>query len=132
LNRFFQAAAKVLEVDEVGLSTDFRAIDGWCSLNAFGLLVMMESDFAAPIAIDAFNKFKTVGDLYREAVVARAASILGVARASLSPQTQRADIPEWDSVNHLRLVMELERDFGVRYSLELIPEMNKLSDFAVE
>jgi acyl carrier protein len=30
------------------------------------------------------------------------------------------------------LVMELEHDFGVRYSLELIPEMNKLSDFAVE
>lgn len=40
--------------------------------------------------------------------IAFAASVLGVASERLTPETACGDIPEWDSVMHLRLVMEAE------------------------
>jgi len=58
-----------------------------------------------------------------------AARIFGVDRASIDGATAYESIPGWDSVNHLRLVMEAEREFGVRYPLERIPAMKKIADF---
>ena len=58
-----------------------------------------------------------------------AAHVFGVAADSLSPDTRMGDIPEWDSVNHLRLVMESEKAFGIRFGLEDIPALRTLSDF---
>ena len=43
--------------------------------------------------------------------------------------TAYESIPGWDSVNHLRLVMEVERAFGVKYQLERIPSLMTLNDF---
>ena len=63
--------------------------------------------------------------------IAFAASVLGVPPERLTPETACGDIPEWDSVMHLRLVMETEREFGVRYPLERIPSMKTLRDFLV-
>ena len=65
---FLAAAADVLEADSVGLGTRIRDVPDWSSLKAFGLLVMMENRFAAPLKIDAFTALETVGDLYRHAV----------------------------------------------------------------
>ena len=62
--------------------------------------------------------------------IAFAASVLGVPPDSLSPETACGDIPEWDSVMHLRLVMETEARYGVSIALEDIPGMRTLADFA--
>lgn len=70
-------------------------------------------------------------DLWREAFVAFVAQVLKVPREGLSGDTAYGSIPEWDSVNHLRLVMEAEPRFGVRYPLELIPALKKLDDFLI-
>jgi acyl carrier protein len=67
----------------------------------------------------------------REAFFALAARVFGVERAALSGATAYQSIPGWDSVNHLRLVMETERAFGVRYPLERIPSLTTLDDFLV-
>ncbi len=64
-----------------------------------------------------------------EKFFALAARILGVERAALTPETVRGSIPEWDSVNHLRLVMETEAAFGVHYPLARIPALETLGDF---
>ena len=66
-----------------------------------------------------------------EEFVEFAASVLGVDSSALSPDTRYGSIPEWDSVNHLRLVMETESRFGVSYPLERIPSMLTLGDFIV-
>ena len=58
-----------------------------------------------------------------------AAGVMKVSPESLSLDTEYGSVPEWDSVNHLRLVMEAEKRFGVRYPLERIPAMRRLSDF---
>ena len=60
---------------------------------------------------------------------ALAARVFGVARCEIDEATAYESIPGWDSVNHLRLVMETEREFGVRYPLERIPSMKTLRDF---
>lgn len=67
----------------------------------------------------------------REAFFALAARVFGVGRAEIDEATAYESIPGWDSVNHLRLVMETEREFGVRYPLERIPSMKTLRDFLV-
>ena len=65
----------------------------------------------------------------REDFFALAARIFGVDRASIDGATAYESIPGWDSVNHLRLVMETERAFGVKYPLERIPSLMTLNDF---
>ena len=59
-----------------------------------------------------------------------AATVLGVPREALSLGMACGDIPEWDSVMHLRLVMETEARYGVSIPLETIPSLRTLADFA--
>ena len=61
---FHRKVADILEVDAVDDDTRFRELDGWCSLQAFGLLVMMENDMGVRMDIDAFRQIETVGALY--------------------------------------------------------------------
>ena len=58
-----------------------------------------------------------------------AAEIFECPREELSPATRRGTVAGWDSINHLRLVMEAERRLGVRYALEEIPALETLGDF---
>ena len=58
-----------------------------------------------------------------------AAGVLGVAAEKLSLETAYGSIPEWDSVMHLRLVMETEAAYGVSFPLESVPVLKTLADF---
>ena len=57
------------------------------------------------------------------------AQILGVPRESVSTATTYESIPEWDSVMHLRLVMEIQDRFGVDIPIERVPDLKTLGDF---
>ena len=57
------------------------------------------------------------------------ATVLGVERPSLSLDTAYGTIPQWDSVMHLRLVMEIEERYGADIPLERVPEIRTLRDF---
>ena len=131
MNRFLSAVASVLAAEILDLDTPFRGVGGWCTPKALALLKMMEMDWDAPITMEKLLECNTVRDLWREAFFALAARIFGVDRASLDGTTSYESIPGWDSVNHLRLVMETERAFGVRYPLERIPSLTTLDDFLV-
>ena len=67
----------------------------------------------------------------REEFFALAARIFGTDRASIDGTTAYESIPGWDSVNHLRLVMEAEKRFGTHYPLETIPGLRTMRDFLV-
>ena len=129
-NAFLSSVASVLEMDEVRQDFAFRNAPGWCSLQAFGLLVLLENDWGAPVSLDRFEKLETVRDLYREAFIAFAARLLNVERETMRGASY-GSIPEWDSVNHLRLVMEAEQRFGVVYPMERIPQMKTIDDFLI-
>lgn len=129
MKSFVESVAGVLEVESIGLEDDFRATEGWCSLHAFGLLVMLENDYGARVSLERFMELKTVRDLYAEAFLAFAAELLKVPRASISLSTAHGSLSEWDSVAHLRLVMEAEARFGSSYPIEKIPALKTLGDF---
>ena len=129
MNLFYQSIASVLEVAEVNFETKFREVEGWCSLQAFGLLVTMENDWHTPLTIERLQQMNTVGDLFAEAFLEFASKLLKVPRSTLSLDTAYGSISEWDSVNHLRLAMEAEQKFGVYYPIETIPALKKLKDF---
>lgn len=38
------------------------------------------------------------------------------------------DIPDWDSVGHLNLIMEVEKEFGVTFEVEDMFEIERLGD----
>ena len=57
-----------------------------------------------------------------------AADVIGVAEVSFA--TSFGSIPEWDSVQHLRLVMELEARYGVSIPFERVPHLKTIADFA--
>ena len=56
--------ADVLEVESVEDSTRFRELPGWCSLQAFGLLVMLENECGVRLDVARFMELQTVGELY--------------------------------------------------------------------
>ena len=58
-----------------------------------------------------------------------AADVFGVGAEALSPDTEFGSIEGWDSVNHLRLVMETEAKFGKPIPLEAVPGLRALADF---
>ena len=58
-----------------------------------------------------------------------AAGVMGISAEKLSLETACGSIPEWDSVMHLRLVMEAEAAYGVSFPLELVPDLRTLADF---
>ena len=59
--------------------------------------------------------------------LAFAASILKV--PSVSESTAFGSIPEWDSVMHLRLVLEIESRYAVKFSMEQVANFRTLGDF---
>lgn len=128
MSSFLESIAGVLETPSVRPDDKFREVEGWSSLMAFGLLVTMENEWNAPMTVDDLAKCETVRDLFCEAFAAFAAGVLGVSRET-ARGASFGSIPEWDSVNHLRLVMEAEPRFGVAYPLEEIPGMRSAPDF---
>ncbi len=58
-----------------------------------------------------------------------AADVFGVDVETLSPETAFGSIEGWDSVNHLRLVMETESQFGNPIPLEVVLALKTLADF---
>jgi acyl carrier protein len=46
----------------------------------------------------------------------------------LKPATSAADIPDWDSVNHIRLVVSIEAEFRVRFTVGEIEALQNIGD----
>jgi len=63
-SEFLSAVASVLEVSSIAMADEFRSVPDWCSLKAFGLLVLLENDFATPLTISDLANLRTVADLW--------------------------------------------------------------------
>lgn len=40
---------------------------------------------------------------------------------------KRSDIKEWDSINHLNLIVELEEHYGITFSMEEIENLDRVT-----
>lgn len=54
--------------------------------------------------------------------------ILEEEQGTLNLETKREDCEKWDSLMHLRIVMEIERKYGVEIPFEIIPNIRTLND----
>lgn len=57
------------------------------------------------------------------------ADIFVVPRDTLSAETSYLSIPEWDSLMQIRLVAEIEDEYGVEIPSDRIAELKTLADF---
>jgi acyl carrier protein len=49
-------------------------------------------------------------------------------RESVTPETSANDIEEWDSLSHIRLMVAIERKFGVRFTNAEIESLKRVGD----
>lgn len=59
-----------------------------------------------------------------------AARILETDLSATGSDTPLADVPGWDSLKHLDLVMELEKEFKCSFTLEELVGIRRLGDIA--
>lgn len=56
------------------------------------------------------------------------ADVLNTKLEVLSDDTTQADIETWDSLNSLLLVNEIEKDFDVKFTIDEVIKIEKISD----
>lgn len=47
---------------------------------------------------------------------------------ALTPATTAQDVEDWDSLNHVRLMLTVERQFGVKFSAAEIGRLKNVGD----
>lgn len=61
------------------------------------------------------------------AVVQSFTSALHLAPQQINFETSQSNTPQWDSLGHLRLILELEQNLGVRFRSQDIPTMTSVA-----
>ncbi len=56
--------------------------------------------------------------------------VLGKPSLTITPATSARDIENWDSLNHVTLIMEVERAFGVRFALGELQDLKNVGALA--
>lgn len=44
----------------------------------------------------------------------------------INPATSKDNIEDWDSLEHIKLILEIEDEFKVKFSLEVIPQITNV------
>ena len=57
------------------------------------------------------------------------AGVMEVDPSELTPETGFGTIEKWDSLMHMRMVMEIEEEYDVEIPIEDIPNIRTLNDF---
>jgi acyl carrier protein len=55
--------------------------------------------------------------------------VLGVEKGSLSLESACGSIPEWDSTSHIRLMLEIESTYGVKFKFDEVVRINTVGKF---
>lgn len=54
-------------------------------------------------------------------------TISNVLKAEVDENTMKIDVPSWDSLKHIQLIMEVEEKFGVEIPIEKVPDIDSIS-----
>lgn len=66
-----------------------------------------------------------------EKVIEIIARILGVDVEDVEMDTAIGDLPGWDSLHHLQIIVELQNEFKIKYSQEDLVELEGVSDLII-
>ena len=56
--------------------------------------------------------------------------IFGDEAITVGPDTTAADIPEWDSFNHINIIVAVESRFGIKFSTVEVEALKNVGDMA--
>jgi acyl carrier protein len=56
-------------------------------------------------------------------LVEAVASVFGLSDDEVKPESSQENVPDWDSVGHLKLILAIEDAYGVQFSTAQIPEL---------
>ena len=48
----------------------------------------------------------------------------------VTPELKAADVPEWDSLSHIRLILAVQKVFGIKFSAAQTAELKNVGDLA--
>jgi acyl carrier protein len=65
----------------------------------------------------------TTSNALSDKVQAVLADSLRVDRSDVGPQTEFGDLPQWDSMGHMEVMVSLEKEFGVEVTAETITDL---------
>lgn len=51
------------------------------------------------------------------------ATTFNINESILTQETTSDDIEEWDSLNHINLILKLESAFGIKFDIRVIPKL---------
>lgn len=54
-------------------------------------------------------------------------TIADVLKAEINENTMKIDVPSWDSLKHIQLIMEVEEKFGIEIPIEKVPDIDSIS-----
>jgi acyl carrier protein len=54
--------------------------------------------------------------------------VIGDSRIVLQPSTTAKDIPEWDSITHVLLIVAVEKKFGVKFTAAEIQSLQNVGE----
>jgi len=54
--------------------------------------------------------------------------IFAIPNLAISPNTTAADVPGWDSLSHINLVLAVERNFSIRLTTREVRGMKNVGD----
>lgn len=63
-----------------------------------------------------------------EKIIEIIARILEVDIEDVEMDTAIGDLPGWDSLNHIKIITELQNEYGVKYSQNDLAELEDVSD----
>jgi acyl carrier protein len=64
-------------------------------------------------------------DTFKEVQRIIAANV-GVSPASIHTESKASDLPDWDSLHHLLIVMDIEQTFGFKFAMEEIAGLDSV------
>ena len=56
------------------------------------------------------------------------AQCLEISASDLSEETAIGDFPSWDSLGHMVIISELEKEFSIKFDMESIIDMEDIAD----
>ena len=117
---------EVDDTEEITTTTKLEDIDEWDSIGVLTIISEVDDNFDITLDPEALEELETVEQLLslflilinmstklEDKVRGIIISVLNISEDQYSDDLAIGDIPEWDSVNHVLLIQQIEEDFDI-------------------
>ena len=128
-----------IEVNLDNLDIKLSEVEDWDSISALGLMAAADQELNIIIDPDEMESATTIRDLFNllkvwklfndKEVYDLIASVLKVEPSIIDDNLAIGDIPEWDSVNNIRLIQAIEEKYNINIDVSDAIEAEDVYDF---